>query len=58
MIVCIDDKYFNPLQITTLMQDKNDVRVWFVDTPDKSMVFTCWNINDFAAEINRLIKEF
>jgi len=58
MILCIDDKYFNPLQITVLRQEKNDVRVWFADTPDESILFINWNINDFAAEINRLIKEF
>ena len=56
MIIQIDDNYFNPLQITHLIKDDNNVRVYFSDSTKQA--FKNWNITDLAAEINRCIEEF
>ena len=57
MIIQIDDIYFNPLMINTIWQVVNDVKVQF-NLLDEVVTFRNWKVYDFAAEVNRLIKEF
>jgi len=57
MIIQIDDTYFNPLMINTIWQDGVNVKVQF-NIIDEVLTFKNWKVYDFAAEINRLIKEF
>lgn len=56
MIIQIDDNYFNPLQITTIQKQDNNVLVYF--DGDYHLTFSNWSLNDLAAEINRCIELF
>lgn len=58
MILQIDNKYFNPDQVTVMVQDDNDVRVYQSDTEDAFLRFENWKVDDLAAAINRCIEEF
>lgn len=55
MIIQIDDQYFNPLLITTMHQEGNNVRIRF---PDSYLYFKNWKITDLATEINCCIEVF
>lgn len=58
MILRIDGKYFNPAQITVMVQAENNVKVFQSDTVEAYILFENWKIDDLAAEINIQIEKF
>ena len=56
MILYLFNHYFNPLTITTVTEDGNDIRIWF----DSDYYLTVRNakIYDVAATINSAIEDF
>ena len=58
MIMQIEGFYFNPLQVTLLIQVGSDVHLFLSDSCEAFRCFENWKVADFAAEINRCIKEF
>jgi hypothetical protein len=55
MILNLFDHLFNPLMITHMRQDKNDVWIYF---PDGSIEIENAQVYDIAATINQAIKDF
>jgi hypothetical protein len=55
MIVFLFDHYFNPLMITHMRQDKNNVIIYL---PDGSLEIKNAQVHDVAATINDTIELF
>ena len=56
MILYLFGFYFNPLAITVINQDSNNVKIWF--DGDYHLVVNNANVYDVASMINEAIKEF
>ena len=56
MILYLFGFYFNPLTITIINQDSNNVKIWF--DSDYHLVVNNAKIYDVASMINEAIKEF